>query len=102
MHKRKTRSKHPGVEIRQAVAEEATSIAAVLLESFLEDRTSYTEEAFSATTPQSDQVLARMVEGPVWVALHNNAIVVPASAVSQGPHLSIRAMPVFPPSRCAR
>ncbi len=99
MHKRKTRSKHPGVEIRQAVAEDATLIAAVLLESFLEYRASYTEEGFSATTPKSDQVLARMVEGPVWVALHNNAIVGTASAVSKGTQLYIRGMAVVPTAR---
>src|SRR5260370_36738423 len=99
MHKRKTRSKHPGVEIRQAVAEDATLIAAVLLESFLEYRASYTEEAFSATTPKSDQVLARMSEGPLWVALHDNVIVGTASAVSKGTQLYVGGTSGFPPPR---
>src|SRR5260370_2381896 len=99
MQKRKKRSKDSGVEIGQAVAEDATLIAAVLLESFLEYRASYTEEAFSATTPKSDQVLARMSEGPLWVALHDNAIVGTASAVSKGTQLYIRGMAVVPTAR---
>lgn len=50
--------------IRQAVPGDASAIAAVLYESFLEYRTSYTSEGFAATTPGRDQTLRRMQEGP--------------------------------------
>jgi ribosomal protein S18 acetylase RimI-like enzyme len=89
----------PGIQIRFARPDDAPSIAAVLRQSFMEYISSYTEEAFAATTPTSDQVVHRMNEGPVWVAVINNAIVGSVSAVPRGEALYIRSMAVLPAAR---
>jgi hypothetical protein len=57
------------LEVRRAEAEDAPAIAAVLYESFVEFKALYTEGGFAATTPGTEQVLTRMREGPIWVAL---------------------------------
>lgn len=87
------------LEIRRAVAEDAAAIAAVLHESFLEYQACYTEEAFSATTLNSGQVLGRLREGPVWVALRQSAIAGTAAAVEREGELYIRGMAVVPAAR---
>jgi putative acetyltransferase len=89
----------PGIQIRFAGLDDAPSIAVVLRQSFMEYKSSYTEEAFAATTPTSDQILHRMNEGPAWVAVINNAIVGTVSAVPQGESLYIRSMAVLPAAR---
>lgn len=90
----------PSIEIRLASPGDVSLVAALLLESFLEFRSSYTDEAFAATTPTTDQLERRMMEGPVWVALHNDAIVGTVSVVPQEERLYIRGMAVMP--RCRR
>ena len=40
----------------------------------------YTDEAFAATTPTSEQIERRMSEGPVWLALLDGAVVGTISA----------------------
>ena len=82
-----------------AIPNDASSIALVLYQSFVEYRSSYTDEGFSATTPTADQIQTRMKEGPVWVALHENAIVGTVSAVPKGEALYIRGMAVLPTAR---
>jgi len=89
----------PDIQIRIAEPDDAASVAAVLRQSFVEYQSSYTEEAFAATTPGSDQMLHRLVEGPVWVAVMNNAIVGTVSAVTHGETLYIRSMAVVPAAR---
>jgi len=89
----------PSVQIRMAIPNDASSIALVLYQSFVEYRSSYTDEGFSATTPTADQIQTRMKEGPVWVALHENAIVGTVSAVPKGEALYIRGMAVLPTAR---
>src|SRR5437868_15340621 len=74
-HRINMRRNSPGIKIRAATLDDASSIASVLSESFAEYELSYTQEAFTATTPTSDQIQSRLDEGPVWVALHNDAIV---------------------------
>ena len=68
-------------EVRIAAISDAAAIAKVLYESFLGYESLYTDEGFAATTPQVEQVRARMSEGPIWVALVNGVIVGTASAV---------------------
>lgn len=92
-------TKEPGIEIRMAVEDDASAIASVLSESFVEYKSSYTDGGFTATTPTSDQVRNRMNEGPVWVALLNEVIVGTASAVPKGEALYIRGMAVLPAAR---
>lgn len=78
---------------------DASSIASVLQESFIEYKASYTSEGFAATTPTSEQVLKRMKEGPLWVALNKERIVGTVSAVAKGAALYIRGMGILPAAR---
>ncbi|PYX93042.1 MAG: hypothetical protein DMG71_16285 [Acidobacteria bacterium] len=89
----------PDIQIRPAVASDAASIAALLHQSFIEFQSSYTPAGFAATTPTSDQIQLRMKEGPVWVALHNEAIVGTVSVVPKEKGLYIRGMAVVPSAR---
>jgi putative acetyltransferase len=91
-----------GVRIREAVSEDAPSIASVLRESFMEYKALYTQEGFDATTPLSEQVRSRMQEGPVWVALVNDAVVGTVSAVPKGESLYLRGMAIVPVARGRR
>ena len=79
--------------------EDAPAIASVLSESFVEYKSSYTDRGFAATTPTRDQILNRMTEGPMWVALHNNTVVGTVSALNRGEALYIRGMAVRPTAR---
>jgi putative acetyltransferase len=91
-----------GVRIREAVPEDAPSIASVLRESFMEYKALYTQEGFDATTPLSEQVRSRMQEGPVWVALVNDAVVGTVSVVPKGESLYVRGMAIVPAARGRR
>jgi GNAT superfamily N-acetyltransferase len=82
-----------------ALADDASSIASVLYQSFIEYKSSYTPEGFAATTPTDEQIQSRMMEGPVWVALCDDAIAGTASAVPKGASLYIRGMAVLPTAR---
>lgn len=90
---------NPNIQIRAAVPDDAPLISAVLYESFVEYKPSYTPEGFAATTPTTDQIKSRMNEGPVWVVLRDQAIVGTASAVLQGESLYVRGMAVLPNAR---
>jgi len=87
------------LEIRRAGEEDAATIAAVLYESFLEFRALYTAGGFSATTPDAERVLARMSEGPVWVALSQDMMVGTVAAVVKDDSLYMRGMAVVPSGR---
>ena len=88
-----------GSNIRRATSAELYEIAALMHESFVEYRSLYTEEAFLATTPTSEQIAIRMTEGPVWVAVHDTSIVGTVSVVPRGDDLYIRGMAVLPKAR---
>jgi GNAT superfamily N-acetyltransferase len=90
------------VEIRRAGPEDAAAIAAVLLESFVEFKPLYTDGGFAATTPGAEQVLARMQEGPVWVALRTGLALGTAAAVLKGASAHIRGMAVLSSARGSR
>jgi len=94
-----TKQSQANIQIRRACADDASSIALVLYRSFLEYKPYYTPEAFAATAPTSDQVLERMREGPVWVALQNDRIVGTVSVVAKGEGLYLRGMAVLPEAR---
>lgn len=93
------RQNKPNIQIRLAVPGDAPAIASVLHDSFVEYESAYTPGAFAATTPTSRQIGNRMGEGPVWVALHNNAVVGTVSALPKGEELYIRSMAVLPTAR---
>ena len=87
------------LQIRRAGLNDARSIAVVLAESFAEHKASYTSEAFAATTPTADEIRNRANEGPMWIALSNEAIVGTASGVLQSEALYIRSMAILPSAR---
>lgn len=89
----------PNLQIRLAAPEDASAIASVLLESFMEYKSLYTQEGFTATTPASDQIQNRMQEGHAWVALLNNAIVGTVSVVPKCESLYVRGMALLPAAR---
>ena len=97
-----TEQNTPSVRIRMAVQADAPSIASVLRESFIEYQSLYTREGFAATTPTSEQIQERVKEGPVWVALQNDAIVGTVSVVPKGEALYIRGMAILPSARGQR
>src|SRR6202040_198743 len=90
------------IQIRLAVRSDASSISSLLSESFMEYKSLYTDRGFAATTPTSEQIVDRMDEGPVWVALHKDRIVGTVSVVPQGEALYIRGMAVLPAARGRR
>ncbi|HEX7315949.1 MAG TPA: GNAT family N-acetyltransferase [Pyrinomonadaceae bacterium] len=90
------------VQVRIATPSDAEAIASVLRESFAEHRASYTDEAFAATTPAAEQILSRMNEGPVWVAVLDEVIVGTVSVVARVEGLYVRGMAVLPAARGRR
>ncbi len=87
------------IQIRSAEIEDCAAIADVLRESFVEFKSLYTEGGFAATALGSEQIEARMREGPVWVALSGSAIVGTVSAVKKGDSVYVRGMAVLPLAR---
>jgi diamine N-acetyltransferase len=88
-----------GVQIRLTAPDDAVAIASLLYESFVEYEALYTPEGFGVTVSTPEQVQARMKEGPVWVALENEAVVGTVSAVLKDQGLYIRGMAVDPSAR---
>jgi hypothetical protein len=77
------------INIRLAVAEDAAGIAALPADSFTEYRSQYTEQGFDATAITAEQVMNRLTEGPIWIALHDNTIVGMVAAVRRGDSLYV-------------
>lgn len=88
--------------IRMAVREDASLIASVLYRSFDEYRSSYTNEAFLATTPTKEEIEDRMSEGPAWVFILADEMVGTVAAVVRGQGLYVRSMAVVPEARGGR
>jgi GNAT superfamily N-acetyltransferase len=82
------------IEIRLAEPADAPAISAVLHESFLEFKPLYTPGGFAATTPQPQQVLVRMREGPVWAGFGNGQIVGTVAAMERDGAAYMRGMAV--------
>ena len=91
----------PDVEIliRIAGVEEASAIAAVLRQAFIQYETLYAPAAFAATTPTASQIRERWREGPVWVAVQYESIVGTVAAVPKRSGLYVRSMAVLPAAR---
>ena len=89
----------PDYEIRYACENDADAIACVLQEAFLEFKSIYTPEGFQATTPTCEQVLHRMSEGPIWVAILDQRVIATVSGVPKGKSLYVRSMSVHPTVR---
>ena len=87
------------VHIRLAASDDAPVVANILHASFVEYQSFYTPPGFAATTPDAQQVLARMREGPVWIALRHIEVVGTVAAVVEDNSLYIRGMAVRPQAR---
>ncbi len=61
------------IEVRLGEPTDALAIADVLYRSFFEFKSLYTEGGFAATVLREDQILERMNEGPIWVAMRQRA-----------------------------
>src|SRR5438128_2667463 len=85
--------------IRRAMPEDAQAISSVLFEAFTEYRDLYTDAGFASTTPNDEEVIKRLREGPVWIAVSNQTIVGTASAVLKGESLYVRGVAVLPSAR---
>src|ERR1700729_556634 len=87
------------LEVRRAEPEDAPAIAAVLHESSVEFKALYTEGGFTATPPGPEQVLTRMREGPIWVALREGVVMGTVAAVVKDESVYVRGMAVLPAAR---
>ena len=63
------------VKILKACKKDAFIISTILYKSFKDFKSHYTEKGFAATVPSAEEVLKRMKEGPIWIALINDKIV---------------------------
>lgn len=87
------------IEIKLARAEDSIVISRLLYESFREIQPVYTQRAFEATVVKREEVLARMIEGPVWLALYNDEIIGTVSSILTLGGLYMRGMAVHPKMR---
>jgi len=90
------------IEVRLAQHEDAEAIASVLYDSFIEFRHLYTAGGFAATALAAEQIVLRINEGPVWVALLDEATIGTVSAVAKDKALYVRGMAVLPAARGKR
>ena len=90
------------VKIRRANASDASAIREVLEQAFIEYRPLYTPKGYAATAIGTEEVLERISEGPVWVALLDQECVGTVSAVVKDKDLYIRGMGIVPTARGKR
>lgn len=90
---------HSNVEVRLARTADAPEVANILYESFAAFEPLYTPRGFAATTLNAEQVLARMQEGPVWIATLKTQPVGTVAAVLKSNSAYMRGMAVVPSAR---
>jgi putative acetyltransferase len=93
---------HHAIQIRRAEPHDAAAVAKILYEAFVEYEPLYTREGFAATGLNAQQVLARISEGPVWVAERDAEAVGTVAAVARGGSAYMRGMAVLPSTRGSR
>jgi GNAT superfamily N-acetyltransferase len=87
------------VDVRTATAADTPAIEVVLSESFAEYESRFTRAAFEATTPTEAEILERLNDGPIWVAVHDGEVVGTISAFPKGSVLCLRDLAVTPKER---
>ncbi len=87
------------MKIRLAASSDASAVANLIFQSFLEYKSSYTDEAFAATCPSSIELENRMSEGPIWMAIEDETVVGTVSGVPVGSALLVRSLAVLPSER---
>src|SRR5260370_34770263 len=85
--------------IRKATAADANAISALLKGGFAEFEALYTPEAFAATVLGDSGVLARLEEGPVWVAEIGLSIIGTVGAMRVSDSVMVRGMAAHPSAR---
>lgn len=85
----------PAAQIRRATRADADAISAVLRLAFAPHRADYTDTAWEVATPDEQTVVARLAEGPTWVAESDGEIVATLSAVA-GDEVTLRSLAVLP------
>ena len=94
---------NPSLRLRRAHAGDEIALSSVLLEAFRLYLPQYTPAGFAATTPSPAEVLRRMEEGPVWLAMIGSDVVGTVSAMLRNEtELYIRGMAVLPQARGLR
>jgi GNAT superfamily N-acetyltransferase len=84
------------IMVRQAVAEDAAAITALLYDAFLPYRSLYTEKGFAATTLPQEEIEGRISKHVVWVAVSRNKIIGTVSIFPRYEELFVRSMAVSP------
>ncbi len=87
------------IVVRRAELDDASAIVGVLHQAFVEFRPLYTDGGFAATALSAEQVVTRMQEGPVWVALRESAMLGTVAAAVKDESVYIRGMAVLPRAR---
>jgi N-acetylglutamate synthase-like GNAT family acetyltransferase len=90
------------VDVRLAESTDASAIASLLAASFSEYQPLYTAEGYAATVITEEQIVERIGQGPVWVALSDEIVVGTVSVVAKGHSLYVRGMAVRPTARGQR
>ena len=90
------------IRIRRADFRDAPAIALLLAEAFSEYRPLYTPAGYEATVIANQQVINRIKEGPVWIAMWDELVAGTISVVPKGESLYIRGMAVAPSARGQR
>jgi ribosomal protein S18 acetylase RimI-like enzyme len=85
--------------VRLASHTDIPVVCSLLARSFLEYKTFCTEKAFAATISTMKELLDRLAEGPVWVAVEGENVVGTVSGVPDGKALHIRSLAVSPGNR---
>ena len=87
------------ISIQRATLNDLPTIASLMHEAFVEYKSAYTDEAFAATTPTSHELVQRIAEGPIWVAVDDDALLGTVSVVARAEEVYIRGMAVGPQAR---
>jgi len=90
------------LQIRRANLNDVSGVSDLLEAAFIEYRQLYTPEGYAATAITSDEVAARISEGPMWVALLDDKIVGTVAAITKDDSLYIRGMGIQPAARGKR
>ena len=85
--------------IRSAGPADAVAIVALLRDSFAEQQSEFSAEAFAASTPGVDEVRQRIADDLVWVAENSSGIVGTVTASPRSSYLYVRSFVVGPRAR---
>jgi putative acetyltransferase len=87
------------IEVRTATEADAAAVERVLQESFAEYKSSFTRAAYKASTPTKEEILKRLKEGPIWIAITDGEVIGTISAFPTGTVLCLRDLAVVPARR---